>query len=305
MSILVIGSSNTDLVVHAKSLPKPGETVLGRDFQVNAGGKGANQAVAAARLTDGVVFCCKVGADSYGRQAKALFTQEGLDTRYVLSTAEAASGVALISVDDEGENCIVVASGANSLLRPEDIDRIENIGQYDIILIQLETPLETVEHVAALARKNGCRLILNPAPARPLPTSILSATDIITPNETEAEIITGIRVKDESTAAMAADSMKRMGVKNVIITLGSQGAYVSNGGFSGIVPSFKVKSVDTTAAGDVFNGALAVALSEGKAPKEAVEFAAAAASISVTRHGAQPSAPYRKEVEEKLNRHRQ
>ena len=300
--ILVIGSSNTDLVAKVKYMPRPGETVSGGKFFVNAGGKGANQAVAAARLGADVTFCCKTGQDDYGKAAKVLFEKEGMNTSYVLSTPDCASGVALIFVDAKGENSIVVAGGANNDLRPEDIDKIADFGDYNIVLAQLEIPLDTMEHIGALCKKNGVKLVLNPAPAQPLSRELLECVDIITPNETEAELLTGIKVTDEESAAKAAGALCALGVKRVIITLGSAGAYVYENGAGSVCPSFKVdKVVDTTAAGDVFNGSLTVALSGGKPLYEAVKFAQAAASISVTRMGAQPSAPYLEEVAKKLD----
>ena len=301
MSILVIGSSNTDLVAFVKHIPQPGETILGGEFFVNPGGKGANQAVGAARLTDCVTFCCMTGCDDNGRAAKALFDKEGMDTSYVFSTPDKASGVALIAVDEKGENSIVVASGANLELKPSDIDKIKDFSSYSIVLTQLETPLDTVCHIGELAVANGVKFVLNPAPAQALPESLLKCVDIITPNETEAEIITGIKVDDEASALKAAQKLCDMGVKNVIITLGGKGAFVYADGQYEVVPAFKVTPVDTTAAGDVFNGALCVAISEGKNLHDAVVFASAAASISVTRAGAQASAPTRAEVDAKLN----
>lgn len=301
MAILVIGSSNTDLVAHAKSLPKPGETILGGEFFVNPGGKGANQAVGAARVGKDVTFCCMTGEDDYGKAAKALFEKEGIDTSYVLSTPEAPSGVALITVDEKAENCIVVASGANLKLTPEVVDGIKDFASYDIVLAQLETPMDTIEHIGELAKKNGVKFVLNPAPAAKLSEKLLSCIDIITPNETEAEIITGVHIDSDESALAAAKCMHDMGVGTVIITLGSRGSLVSDAKGSRFVPAFKVKAVDTTAAGDIFNGSLCVALSEGKDIDEAVRFASATASIAVTRRGAQASAPYREEVEKVLN----
>lgn len=288
------------MVAYVGHIPAPGETVLGDGFLVNPGGKGANQAVGAARLGRGVTFCCMTGQDDNGRAAKALFDKEGMDTSYVFSTPEKASGVALIAVDEKGENSIVVASGANNELKPSDIDRIDGFGEYDIVLSQLETPLDTVCHIGELAKANSVPFVLNPAPARPLPESLLECLDIITPNETEAEIITGIHIDDDGSAVRAAEKLCAMGVKRVIITLGARGSLVYAEGRAEFVPAFKVKAVDTTAAGDVFNGALCVALSEGRTLRDAAVFASAAASISVTRAGAQASAPYREEVDEKL-----
>lgn len=297
MAILVIGSSNTDLVVNVDSIPKPGQTVLGDSFFVNPGGKGANQAVGAARLGKDVSFCCKTGEDDYGRAAKELFAKEGMDTSFVFSTPDYPSGVALIAVDKNGENSIVVASGANMDLLPEDIDRIGSFSRFDIVLCQLEIPLQTVEYIATKARRDGAKFVLNPAPACKLPDSLLSCVDILTPNETEAEIISGIKVTDTESAAAAARKIMETGVGQVIVTLGSKGALLCSDKEQTLVPAFKVRAVDTTAAGDIFNGALCVALSEGKEMVNAIRFASAASSISVTRKGAQASAPYRNEVD--------
>ena len=296
MAILVIGSSNTDLVVNVSSIPKPGQTVIGDSFFVNPGGKGANQAVGAARLGKDVSFCCKTGEDDYGRAAKELFAKEGMDTSFVFSTPDHTSGVALIAVDRNGENSIVVASGANMDLKPEDIDRIGSFSRFDIVLCQLEIPLQTVEYIAVKARTDGVKFVLNPAPACKLPDSLFSRVDILTPNETEAEIISGIKVTDTESAAAAARKIMEMGVGQVIVTLGSKGALHCSDTEQVLVPAFKVQAVDTTAAGDIFNGALCVALSEGKEMVDAIRFASAASSISVTRKGAQASAPYRNEV---------
>jgi ribokinase len=295
--ILVVGSSNTDMVVQTKTLPRPGETVLGGAFLMNAGGKGANQAVATARLGGNVAFVCKVGNDIFGQQAVQLFQQEGIDTSFIFTDMENPSGVALITVDEQAENCIAVASGANANLTPEDISAVEKaIGDAAYILMQLEIPIETVEYVAEIAFRKNKKVILNPAPAQPLSKKLLSRLYAITPNETEAEIITGIKITDIRTATEAAKAIATMGVQHVVITLGSKGALLYTDGQSIEVPAQKVEAIDTTAAGDVFNGAFTLALSEGKDFTEAVHFACKAAAISVTRIGAQASAPYRDEI---------
>ncbi|MBQ4279206.1 MAG: ribokinase [Rikenellaceae bacterium] len=296
--ILVVGSSNTDMVVQTRHLPRPGETVLGGTFLMNPGGKGANQAVAAVRLGGDTTFICKTGNDMFGRQALQQFRDEGIDTEFMLADDHNASGVALIVVDDAAENTIVVASGANAHLTADDLRRAdEAIRRSDIVLMQLETPIPTIEYVAAEAKRLGKRVVLNPAPACALPPELLDGLFLITPNETEAELLAGIPVTDPDSARRAADKLLSLGIANVVVTLGSKGALVHNASQSVIVPAHKVKAVDTTAAGDVFNGALVVALAEGRSLVEAAEFAARAAAISVTRIGAQASAPYRKELE--------
>lgn len=305
--ILVIGSSNTDMVVKTSKLPAPGETVMGGTFLMNPGGKGANQAVGAARLgaeslaagdSGGqVTFVAKVGNDLFGQQAVDGFRREGIDTRYILADPEHPSGVALINVDVYGENCITVAPGANAQLQPADVDASLQTAPSDtIVLLQLEIPLPTVEHVVRQAAGRGMRVMLNPAPAQALPADLFPNLFLITPNETEAEILTGIRVTDWATAEQAALKLHRMGVPNVIITLGAKGAYLHTETGATVIPPPPVTPVDTTAAGDCFNGALAVALSEGQSLPDAVAFACRAASISVTRMGAQASMPTRREV---------
>jgi ribokinase len=295
--IIVIGSSNTDMVIKSKKLPLPGETLLGGTFMMNPGGKGANQAVAAARLGGKVTFVTKSGNDIFGSEAKTLFDKEGIDTRYIIKDTKNPSGVALITVDENGENSIVVAPGSNGTLTAYDInDEVFNTAKSDLFLMQLEIPVSTVEFVAEKGAEKGNRVILNPAPARHLPDELLKCLYLITPNETEAELLTGIKVIDPLTAEKAARYLLDKGVQNVIITMGASGAFLVSGSTSKMIPVIPVKAVDTTAAGDVFNGALAVAISEGKDIEEAVGFANKAAAISVTRMGAQASAPYRKEI---------
>lgn len=289
---MVVGSSNTDLVVKSTALPRPGETVLGGKFQKVAGGKGANQAVVAARLGAEVTFVAKLGKDRFGKDALAGLEAQGLNTNYVSFDDQAASGVALIMVDENGENCISVASGTNALLSPDDIDRATAaFAEASCLLVQLETPLPTVTHAIDLASKQGCQVILNPAPAASLPDDLLAKVDWITPNETEAEILTGIKVDDPSSAQHAANALKKRGVGAVIITMGAAGAYVDHPDYQGMVGTTKVEVIDTTAAGDTFNGALAVALSQKMPVAEAVAYANAAAAYSVTQFGAQSSAP--------------
>lgn len=296
--ILVVGSSNTDMVIKAGHLPRPGETILGGTFFMNPGGKGANQAVTIARLGGVVTFICKTGSDIFGHQSQQLFEEEGIDTSYVFSDSKHPSGVALITVDEKAENCIVVASGANANLMPSDLAKAEEaIDRSDYVLMQLEIPMQTVEFVAEMAYNKNKKVILNPAPAYPLSPSLLCHLYMITPNETEAEMISGVKITDTDSAVEAARKISEMGVENVIITLGSKGALVYSSETYELVPAYRVEAVDTTAAGDVFNGALTVALSEGRSQIEAVRFACKASAISVTRSGAQSSVPYRSEVD--------
>ena len=295
-SILVIGSSNTDMVIRAPHLPAPGETILGGKFLMNAGGKGANQAVAAARLGGAVTFICKTGNDIFGKQSIQLFKAEGIDTEFIVEDPQQPSGVALITVDDNAENCIAVASGANAYLFPGDLlPATRSIEAAGIILMQLEIPVETVAFVASAGANK--KIILNPAPASALGDELLKHITIITPNETEASMLTGITVTDEATAEMAASALHAKGITTVIITLGAKGALVLHEGVYTLVPAPVVKAIDTTAAGDVFNGALAVALAENHDMLSSVEFACKAAALSVTRLGAQASAPYWHELD--------
>lgn len=297
-NILVIGSSNTDMVIRTEHLPLPGETVIGGTFFMNPGGKGANQAVAVARLGGQVAFVCKTGSDIFGHQAQQLFSEEGIDSSYVFSDTKNPSGVALITVDTHAENCIVVAPGANAHLTVADLKHSARaVEKADIVLLQLEIPMETVEEAAVMARRLGKKVVLNPAPASKLSPRLLESLYVITPNETEAEMISGIHIVDGASAEAAARKIASMGVTNVIVTLGTRGALVFDGTDCEIVPACKVQAVDTTAAGDVFNGALVVALAEGRSLTEAARFACKASAISVTRVGAQSSVPYRTEVD--------
>jgi ribokinase len=297
-SILVVGSSNTDMIIKVQHIPKPGETILGGEFASAAGGKGANQAVGAARAGGDVTFIARVGRDMFGDKAVAGFVADGIDVDYVVRDKSCPSGVALIFVGENGENSIAVASGSNGKLAPGDLNKAKNAFKHaGVVLLQLETPLATVKAAAQLAAATGARVILNPAPARPLPDDLLRRVYLLTPNESEAELLTGRSVNSGAAVAKAADALLARGVQNVIITLGARGAFVAGKEARSLVPGFKVKPVDTTAAGDVFNGTLAVALAEGKPLLEAARFASAAAAISVTRLGAQTSAPKRKEID--------
>lgn len=291
--ILVIGSSNTDMTVKSEKMPAPGETVLGGEFIMGPGGKGANQAVAARRLGGDVCFICKVGRDIFGDNAVAGYDKEGIDTSHVLRS-DKASGVALILVDKNAENSISVAPGANNDLTPEDIDSVADvIKASDYLILQLEIPVESVLRAAQIAHEAGVYVILNPAPACPLPAELFSYLSLITPNAGEVELMTGVTGElDDKVAAL-----RKMGVSDVIITLGSRGSYVSPAGREAeLVPALKVNAVDTTAAGDTFCGALCVALSEGKDLAEAARFATKASSLTVQKMGAQSSIPYRKDL---------
>ncbi|CAA9480180.1 MAG: Ribokinase [uncultured Segetibacter sp.] len=297
-SIVIVGSSNTDMVIKADHLPAPGETILGGTFFMTQGGKGANQAVAAARLNGQVTFVAKIGADVFGKQSVQLYKDDGIDTSYITTDENSPSGVALITVDNNGENCITVAPGANGTLSVDDISNAQAVFENaSIILMQLEIPLETVEYVANLAKAANTKLVLNPAPARTLSDELLSKVSIITPNKKEAEMLTGIKISGIDSAKEAAKILAGKGIETAIVTMGPEGALIFHNNAFEVVPAVKVKASDTTAAGDVFNGALVVALSEGKEMIQAVRFANAAAAISVTRLGAQASAPRRSEAE--------
>ena len=296
-NILVIGSSNTDLVLKTDRFPRPGETILGGDFYVFQGGKGANQAVAAARLGGNVCFICRVGDDSFGHDAVAHYITQGIDTSGIIQDKDTPTGVAIITVNAEGENSIIVASGANAKLDVTDLElHMPKILMANWILTQLETPLEVVEYLCSFAKKHGKNFILNPAPAQVLSDNIYKDLFLITPNETETELLTGLKVDSADSAKIACEIFKAKGVQNVIITMGKNGSYANCTGFDGIVPALNVDTVDSTAAGDVFNAALVVALSENKTWAEAIVFASKAAAISVTRLGAQASSPYRNEI---------
>ena len=302
-SIVVIGSSNTDLIIRVPRIPKAGETLLGGEFMTAAGGKGANQAVGAARSGGKVALIARVGTDAFGDRAVTGLRRDGVDVTCVFRDRLAASGVALIFVARDGENSIAVAGGANAKLSPADVKKAAGvIGSAALLVAQLETPLATVIAAALAAVKAGVPVILNPAPARELPNRLLKLVSILTPNETEAELLTGIKVTNEAAAARACAKLRSRGVRTVILTLGARGAYLADTEEQRLVPGFKVKAVDSTAAGDIFNGALAVALAERKTLRDAVRFANAAAALSVTRLGAQPSAPTRAEIERFLGR---
>lgn len=286
-----------DMVVTTNHIPAPGETLLSDSFFMNPGGKGANQAVAAARLGGEVTFISKLGKDMFGSKFRALFDKEGMDTRYLITDETLPSGIALITVDKEGENSIVVAPGANAALAIEDIETaLPLVNESAVVLMQLEIPIKVVNYLAAYAAGRNIRVILNPAPAQHLSDDLLACIDILTPNETEAALIAGIPVNTVEDAQKAAMLIRNKGVNTVIITLGAKGAMICESHHCTLVKAKTVRAVDTTAAGDVFNGALAVALSEGKSLTDATRFACDAASISVTRPGAQSSIPHRREL---------
>ncbi|MBN2289367.1 MAG: ribokinase [Candidatus Glassbacteria bacterium] len=296
--IVVVGSSNMDLVIKAARIPRPGETILGGEFVMVAGGKGANQAVAAARLGAEVYFVARVGRDPFGEKMLENFRRDGICTDYVVQDEKHASGVAMIVVDESGENSIVVAPGANGVLRPADVVAAEEvIAAADSVLLQLEVPLETVACAAQLGARHGTRVILDPAPARALPDELLAAVSLITPNETEAEILTGIAGDDEDSARAQAAAIRSRGVGTVLVTRGASGSLLDDGSSVRVFPAPRVKSVDSTAAGDCFNGALAASLAGGAGLPEAIGFASAAAAFSTTRLGAQDSLPGKADLE--------
>lgn len=298
--ILVVGSANTDLVISADHFPLPGETMFGHGFMTNHGGKGANQAVASARLGGDTVFIGKVGNDQFGTSTINMLQNEGIDVTALKISPDAPSGVALITTIASGENSIVLDSGANACLTAADVRDAEDLfADASIVLMQLETPVEALIAAAELGKKAGAYVVLNPAPAptTPLPAELLKNVDLLIPNETEASYISGVEIKSEADVSLAMDEIQKLGVKDVIITVGSKGVCARIDGKVVDVPAFKVKAVDTTAAGDTFCGALCVALSEGKSLPDAILFGNKAASISVTRRGAQMSMPYIDEVQ--------
>ena len=296
--LVVLGSVNADHVLSVPRFPKPGETLVGSGYHIAYGGKGANQAVAAGRTGADIAFIACVGSDDIGARMKEQFVIDGIDTQAVMAVEGTTTGVAMIWVSAEGENCIGISAGANAELTPERLQpHLSLISEADVLLMQLESPLNTVELAAQTAQKSGTQVILNPAPAQPLPASLLSVIDVITPNETEAQALTGIVVKTDADAQKAGDALHAYGIKTVLITLGARGVWVSEQGKGELVPGFRVQALDTTAAGDTFNGALVTAQLEGLPMAQAIRFAHAAAAISVTRSGAQPSIPLRSEVD--------
>lgn len=301
--LVVLGSINADHVLNVRQFPQPGETVMGSHYNVAFGGKGANQAVAAGRSGADISFIACVGSDDIGERVRQQLADDQIDTRSIEAIPETTTGVALIFVNEEAENVIGIDAGANNALTPDYLQRYQQqIIDASALLMQLESPLESVIAAARLAHQHNTQVILNPAPACELPDALLSLVDIITPNETEAEKLTGIKVDSDQAAARAAQVLHDKGIATVIITLGSKGVWLSQRGNGHIVPGFKVKAVDTIAAGDTFNGAFITALLEGTAMESSVRFAHAAAAIAVTRSGAQSSVPWRHEIDDFLAR---
>ena len=301
-NLVVLGSINADHILNLESFPAPGETVTGNQYQVAFGGKGANQAVAAGRSGANIAFIACTGDDDTGERVRKQLASDNIDIAPVSVVAGESTGVALIFVNAEGENVIGIHAGANAALTTERVEAQRAIiGGAEALLMQLESPVESVLAAAKIAHENHTTVVLNPAPARVLSDELLALVDIITPNETEAEKLTGIRVENDDDAARAALALHDKGIGTVIITLGSRGVWASVNGEGRRVPGFKVKAIDTIAAGDTFNGALVTALLEGKAMDDAIRFAHAAAAIAVTRKGAQPSVPWRKEIDEFLS----
>ena len=296
--LVVLGSVNADHVLRVPHFPRPGETLTGHSYQVVPGGKGANQAVAAARLGAAVSFIARIGDDAIGRQMKTGFANDGIDVSAVELDDKLPTGIAIIYVSDEGENSIGLSTEANGALDTAMVKRHEAmIAGAHTLLLQLEVPLESVFEAAKLARSHGTRVVLNPAPAQPLSSELLALVDLITPNQTEAELLTGVKVTGEASAAQASARFHQMGIADVMITLGSQGVYCSNAKQQALIPGFRVEAVDTTAAGDTFNGALLAAELAGADFHSAVRFAHGAAALSVTRFGAQSSIPGKQEVD--------
>ncbi|MGO3568558.1 MAG: ribokinase [Serratia grimesii] len=296
--LVVLGSINADHILNIEHFPQPGETVIGKQYKVAFGGKGANQAVAAGRSGADIAFIACVGADDIGERIRKQLATDRIDTQPIEAITDSTTGVALIFVNGEGENVIGIDAGANAAVTPDYLARYQQkVVDADALLMQLESPLETVIAAAYLAKQHQTQVILNPAPARELPDELLAMIDMITPNETEAHRLTGIAVNNDDDAARAAQALHDKGIATVIITLGSRGVWLSENGRGKLVPGFKVKAVDTIAAGDTFNGALVTALLEGKMMADAVRFAHAAAAIAVTRPGAQPSVPWREEID--------
>lgn len=295
--LTVLGSINADHVIQVPHFPQPGETLSGQNYHIVYGGKGANQAVAAARLGAKVDFIACIGEDKIGLEMKQAFQKDGINTDSIATIQSETTGIAMIQVADSGENSIVISAGANAHLTTDIVDKFkQKILDADALLMQLETPLDAIIYATKIAKQAGKHTVLNPAPAKALPDELLAQLTMITPNETEAELLTGVKVVDEQSAAQAAAVFHQKGVAIVLITLGAKGVFISHNALQKIIPGFRVQAKDTTAAGDTFNGALVTALLEQKSLEEAIQFAHAAAAISVTRFGAQTSIPSRQET---------
>ncbi|MGI9887025.1 ribokinase [Vibrio chagasii] len=296
--LIVLGSVNADHVLQVPSFPRPGETLIGGNYQVIPGGKGANQAVAAARLNADIGFIACVGDDPFGSNIRQDFANDGINIDGVIVAENTPTGIAMIQVSAAGENSICLSPEANNKLTCEQIEpHLEKIRGAKYLLTQLETPIEGIEYAAKTAKESGTRVILNPAPARPLSDNLLACVDVITPNETEAEVLTGVTVTDSASAHQASLALHAKGIETVMITLGAKGVWVSRNGEGELIPGFRVEATDTTAAGDTFNGALVTGLLEDMPMERAIKFAHAAAAISVTRFGAQTSIPSRAETD--------
>ncbi len=299
-SIVVMGSINIDHVLGMPRFPVPGETIIATDYKVVLGGKGANQAVAAARFGADVKMIAAVGCDTEAKRIKQLLSQDGIEVTSIVEVDE-QTGCAMVYVNAEGQNQIVIYPGANHQVTPNIIEQNSmHIAKADALLVQLETPVASVECALKIAQQHKVMTVLNPAPAHSLTDQMLAMVDCLTPNETEAEALTGIKIGTSSDALKAANVLHDKGIKNVLITLGEKGAWVSENGKSALIEGFKVQSIDTTAAGDTFNGVFLTALLSGEALQQAVRFAHAAAAITVTRHGAHPAIPWRSEVSQFL-----
>ncbi|MFU2075025.1 ribokinase [Gallibacterium anatis] len=295
--LTVLGSINADHVIQVPHFPQPGETLSGQNYHIVYGGKGANQAVAAARLGAKVDFIACIGEDKIGLEMKQAFQKDGINTESIATIQGETTGIAMIQVADSGENSIVISAGANAHLTTDIVDKFkQKILDADALLMQLETPLDAIIYATKIAKQAGKHTVLNPAPAKALPDELLAQLTMITPNETEAEVLTGVKVVDEQSAAQAAAVFHQKGVAIVLITLGAKGVFISHNALQKIIPGFRVQAKDTTAAGDTFNGALVTALLEQKSLEEAIQFAHAAAAISVTRFGSQTSIPSRQET---------
>lgn len=295
--ILVVGSLNADLVVRSPRFPKPGETISGEDLQIIPGGKGANQAVAAARQGASVAMVGRVGKDSFGPDLINNLKKNNVDTSHVQTDPDSATGTAIIVVDANGQNSIVLSPGGNGRVKPSDLDDV-SFSDYKLLLLQLEIPTEAVLSAARRARESGVRVLLNPAPAGRLPDELLSLPDFILPNETELSLLTELPVHDIPSAEKAAQALLARGIQNVIVTLGANGALIVDNKLTKHIPPFKVEVVDTTAAGDAFIGGFASALLENKSLEEAVRYGCACGALATTKFGAQPSLPTRAETEE-------